>query len=128
MHFKIVISRQNFCPNQFLLQNIHKIQEIFRLIITNIINCIRWNRQTIFSIFSLRCILHYTFYTFYNIIHICEITFAISIIKNLNYLTFQQLIGKTKVSHIWTTCWSINCKETQTSRRNIIEFTVSMSQ
>ena len=50
MCFKIIILWQNLCTNQFLLQNIHKIQQILRLVISDIIHCIRRDWQTILSI------------------------------------------------------------------------------
>ena len=42
--FKVVIFRQDTSTDQFFLQNLYEVQQIFRVLITNVINCIRRNR------------------------------------------------------------------------------------
>ena len=128
MRFKIIVRRQYLGTDQLLLQNVHEVQQIFWLVVANVIDCIRRNRQTIFSNLSFRCSLHHTLYTFYNVICIGKITLAVAIVENLDCLPLQQLIGKTEVSHIRATRRTVKRKETQSCGRNIVELTVSMSQ
>ena len=96
------------------------------MIIAYIINFIRRYRQTIFTHPTFRSFCHHTNHAFYDVIHIRKVALTVPIIKYLDFLTFQQLIGKTKVSHIRTTCRTIYRKETETCGRNVIKFRVSM--
>ncbi len=76
--FKVIIFRQHFCPNQFFLQNLYEIQKVLRILIANVVDCIRRNWQTIFSISAFRCALHDTNNTFHNIVHISKVTLAVA--------------------------------------------------
>ena len=127
MCFKVIIFRQHFCPNQFFLQNLYEIQKVLRILIANVVDCIRRNWQTIFSISAFRCALHDTNNTFHNIVHISKVTLAVAIVENLNRLTFQQLISETEVSHIRAASRPIYRKEAQTRRRNVVEFGICVS-
>ena len=126
MCLKIIISRKYLGCYQFFLQNSHKIKQILRRIIPNIVYFIGGNRKTILAIFLFWRMLHNTYYTFHNVIYIGEVTLTVTIIENLNSFAFTQFIGKTKVRHIRTTCRTIDRKETKTSRGYIIEFTISV--
>ena len=88
MTFEIIIFREHPRTDQLLLQDIYKIQQIFRILVSNIIYSIRRNRQTVFPCFSFRSTLHDSLDTFYDIIYIGEISFAIAVVEDLNRLTF----------------------------------------
>ena len=127
MCFKIIIFRQNTSTNQFFLQNLYKVQQIFRVLVADVINCIRRNGQTIFTIFTFRRTLHHTDNALDNIIHISKVTLAVTVVENLNRFAFQQLVSKAEVRHIRATSRAIYCEESQTSGRNVIQLRVGMS-
>lgn len=126
MGIKIIILRQHSCTDQLLLQDVHKLQQILRLAVSDIVNRIRRNRQTILAISLLRRCLHHTLYPFHDIIHISKISLAVSIIKDLDLLPGTQLIGKSKICHVRSSRRSVNRKETKTRRWNIIKLAVRM--
>lgn len=68
--------------------------------------------------------LHYTHYTLYDVINKGEVTFTIPVIEDLYGLAFTELVGETKVSHIWTTGRSIDSKETEACGWDVVEFAV----
>ena len=126
MTVKIIIFRQNSRPDQFLLQNIHKLKQILRMIISDIVYRIRWNRQSIFSNLLFRWSLHHTHHALYNIINIGKITLAVPVIKNLNLFIIFKFIRKSKICHIRSSCRTIYRKETKSCGWNIVKFTVGM--
>ena len=115
------------CPDQLLLQDVHKLQQILRMAVSNVVNCIWWNRKPILSHLFLWGSLHHPLHTLYNVIHISKITLTVSIIENLNGLIITKFIGKSKICHIRTTGRSIHNKETKSCRRNIIKLRICMS-
>ena len=127
MCFKIIIRRQNPCPDQLLLQDVHKLQQILRMAVSNVVNCIRWNRKPVLPHLFLRGSLHHTLHSLYNIIHICKITLTVSIIENLDCLIITKFIGKSKICHIRAAGRSIHSKETKSCRWNIIQLGIGMS-
>ena len=120
MCFKIIIFRQNTSTNQFFLQNLYKVQQIFRVLIADVINCIRRNRQAIFAVLARRRALHHTDNALDNIIHISKVALAVTIVENLNCLAFQQLVGKAKVRHVRATSRAIHREEAQARGRNVV--------
>ena len=105
-----------------------QLQQILRLAVSDIVNRIRRNRQTIFAISLLRRCLHYTLHTFHDIIHISKISLTVSIIKDLDLLPGTQLIGKSKIRHVRSSGRSVYGEEPETGRRNIIQLAVGMGQ
>ena len=77
---KIIISRKYLGCYQFFLQNSHKIKQILRRIIPNIVYFIGGNRKTILAIFLFWRMLHNTYYTFHNVIYIGEVTLTVTIV------------------------------------------------
>ena len=76
---------------------------------------------------SWPCVLHNTNYTFYNVVNKSKVALTVAIVEDLDSLAFNKLVGETEVCHIGTTSWTINCKETQASRWDVIEFAICMS-
>ena len=97
---EVEILWQNASPHQFLLQDLHEVQQTLRLPATDVIDGIWRDGQTVFPRLSLGCTLHHPHDTLYAVIYICKIPAALAIIEDLDGLTFQQLIGKAEIGHI----------------------------
>ena len=63
---------------------------------------------------------------FYNIVYICKISAAVAIVEDLNGVTLQQLVRKPKICHVRTSGRTIDGKETQSCRWDIIQFRIAM--
>ena len=126
MCLEVIIFRQNLCTNQLLTQNLHEVQQIFWILIADIVNCIRRNRQTIFTVLFVRGFPHHTDNALNNIIDISKVTLAVAIVENLDGFALHQLVGEAKVGHVRTACRTIHGEETQTGGRNIVEFGVGV--
>ncbi len=80
MDFKVVILGKYPCSKQFLLQRLHKVQEVLKLAATDVIDIIRRYRQTVLASLLLLCFLHHTANTFHNVIHAGEVPAAAAIV------------------------------------------------
>ena len=126
MSLEVVIFRQHSGTNQFFAQNLHKVQQVFRILIPNVVNCIRRNRQTILAILFVRCLLHHTHNTLNDIIHISKVTLAVAVVEDLDGFALHQLIGEAEVGHVRTASRAIHSEESQASGRNVIELRVGV--
>ena len=93
---------------------------------TDVVNCIRRNRQTVLAILLVRCFLHHTDNTFHDVIHISKITLAVAIVEDFDSFALHQLVGESEVGHVRATCRTIHGEEAQSSGRNVIELRVGM--
>ena len=71
--------------------------------------------------------LHDSHYTLNNVINVGEISLAMTIVENLDGLALTQLISKTEICHVWSSCRTIDIEETKPCRWNVIELRVGMS-
>lgn len=106
VRLEVIISTQ-----QLLLQNRHKVQQVLRMAVADVVHLVRRQRQTILAHPALRRCLHHALYTLDNIVDIGKITLTIAIVENLNRLASQQLVRKAKVRHIRTAGRAINREE-----------------
>ena len=115
VNLEVVIFRQHLCTNQFFRKDLHEIKQVLRVLIADVVNGIRRNRQTILTILAVRCFLHHTDYALNNIVHISKVSLAVAIVKDLDGLALHQLVGETKIGHVWATCRTIDREKVQTS-------------
>ena len=121
MCLEIIVRRQHTGTHQLLRQNLHKVQQVLRVRIADVVNRIGRNGQPVLAILLFRRFCHHTDNAFYDVVHIGKVPLAVTVIKNLDSLTVDQLIGETKVSHIRTTRRAIYREEPQASGGNVVE-------
>ena len=120
MGLEIIIRSQHPCPDQLLLQDLDKSQQIFRLTVSYVVNLIGRNRQSILPHLFLWGFPDDPYKAFNNIIYIGKITLAVPVVKNLDLFSPEQLVSKSKVRHVRTAPGTIDRKKTQTRGRDIV--------
>lgn len=111
MGLKVIVIGQHTSAHQFLLEDSDEIEEIFGRIVADIIHLVGRNRKTVFSVLLFGGMLHNADYSFHNVIDISKITLAVTVVEDLDGLTFDQFVGETKVGHVGATSWAIDGKE-----------------
>ena len=128
MRFKIIVGRQNLRTDKFFLQYRHKVQQIFRIAVSDVINAVRRQRQPVPAVSLFGRTLHDTPDSLHDIVHIGEVPLAVSVVEDLYRLAFQKLIRKAKVRHIRSAGRTVDRKEAQSGGRNIIELGIGVSK
>ena len=49
MRLEVLVSGQDTCTKQLLLQNLHKVQQILGLTTTDVVNSVWWDGQAVFA-------------------------------------------------------------------------------
>ena len=112
---KIIILRQHASPYQFLAQNLHEVQQVFRVVVTNVIESVRRNRKPVLARSSVRSLSPSPFPRRSR----CRPMYvksrlAVAVVEYPDCLTGSQLTGEAKVSHIRPASRTIHCEEPQT--------------
>lgn len=118
MAIEVVIFRQEFGANQFLLENIDEIQEINGLAVADIVNFIG-------RVISGRPIDNAAD-PLDDVIDVGKIALAVAVIENLNIFAAQKFISEFEISHIGTTCRAVDGKKSKTGRGNVVKFAVAV--
>ena len=126
--FEVVVFGKNAGANEFLLQDVYELEEVFRPSAADVIYSIGRNGETVFAVFLFRRPLHDADDAFHNIINVGEIPFAVAIVENLYGLSGPQLVGKPEVSHIRPSGRAIDGEEAEACGGDVVEFGVAVSQ
>ena len=126
MSLEIIVCRKHTGSEQFLLKDGHELEKVLRIAVTDIVNSIRRDRQTVLTCLLCRSLLHDTDHTLYDIIYISKVALAVSVIEDLYLVTLHKLVGESEVGHIRASGRSIYSKETQTGRWDVVKLAVGM--
>ena len=63
---------------------------------------------------------------FYDVIDKGEVAFAVAVVEDLDGLAFTEFVGEAEVGHVWTTCRTIDCEESETGRGDVVELAVGV--
>ena len=115
MCFKVIILGKDSCTYKLFLENGYEVKKVFGRVVADIIYLVWRYRKPLLTVLLLWSVLHNADYTFYNVINKGEITLAVAIVKNLDSLAFNKLIGETELCHVRATSWPINGAAPETS-------------
>ena len=126
--FEIVVGWEHTCGDEFFLENGDEVQQILGRVVADVVNLVGRNRQTVFADLLFWRMLHDAHDALYNVINIGEVSFAVSIVENLDGLSFAQLVGEAEVRHVGTTGGAIDGEESQTSAWDVVELRIAMGK
>lgn len=70
--------------------------------------------------------LHDAHHTLHDVVDIGEVALAVAIVEYLDGLAFHQLGGEAEVSHVRTAGWTIDGKESEAGRGDVVELAIGM--
>lgn len=113
MRVEVIIRRKDPGADQLFLEDGHEVQQVFRVIVSDIIYGVRRDGKAVLAGFLLGRALHDTLYAFHDIVDVGEVPSAVAVIEDLYGLAVQQLVGKAKVSHIRSAGGAVHGEEAQ---------------
>lgn len=127
MGFEVVVRGQDAGTEQFLLQDLDEVQQVFGLATADVVHGVRGHGKAILSGGTGRSALHYTHHAFHNIIHVGEIPPAVAEVENLDGLAAEELVGEAEIRHIGPTGGAIHRKEAKPRGRNVVQLGIGVS-
>ena len=125
--FKVIVLGEHAGTDQLFLKDGHEVKEVLGRVVADVIYLVRWDGQPILTVLLLGDVLHDTNHSFHDVVDIGEVALAVAIIEYLDGIAFHQLVGEAEVSHVGTACGTIDGKETEAGRGDVVEFRVGMS-
>ena len=127
VRLEVVILWKHACCEEFFLQNGDEVQQVLRRIVADVIDFVRWNRQSVLAGLFFWCMLHDADNAFYDVIDKGEVAFAVAVVENLDGLALTKLVGEAEVGHVRTTGRTIDGEESQAGAWDVVELAVSVS-
>lgn len=128
MRPEIVIRGEHSGANEFLLKNIHEIEQIFGVTVADIIYSVRRQGKSVFAVLLFGSAAHYPADALDDIVNEGEVPTALAEVEDFNLLSPAEFIGKSEIRHIRSSGGAVNGKETESGRGDIIELRIGVSQ
>lgn len=126
MRFKVIVFRENSCTHQLFLQDGHEVEEVLGRVVADVVYLVRWDGESVLAVLLLGGVLHDAHHSLHNVVDIGEVALAVTVVENLDGLTFHQFVGEAEVCHVGTTCGAIDGKEAEAGRGDVVELAISM--
>ena len=126
MRLEVEVCRQHTGTHQFLLQDLHEVQQTLWLTATYIIHSVGWHRQAVLTFLAFRSPLHHTDHSLHDVVDIGEVPATVSVVEDLDGLALQQFVRKAEVRHIRSAGRTVHGEEAQSRRGDVIQFRVAV--
>ncbi len=123
---EVVVLRQDTGSQEFLLQDVHEVQEVLGLTATDVVHLVGRDGQTVFAGLLGRSHGHHSCYSLNNVVHVREIPAAVAVVVDLDDLALQQLVGEAKIRHIRPAGRTVHGEEAQAGAGDIVQLAVAM--
>ena len=128
MGLEVVIRGEHAGPDEFLLEDIDKVQQVLWLAAADVVDGIRRDGEPVLAGLLFRGFAHDPDDAFHDVIDIGEITTAVAVVVDVDGLAFQQLVREPEIGHIRTPGRSIDGEEAQARGRNIVKLGIAMCE
>lgn len=123
---EVVVLGQDAGTDQLFLQDGHEVEKVLGRVVADVIYLVRWDGQPVLAVPLLGGVLHDAHHSFYDVVDIGEVALAVAVVENLDGFTFHQFVGEAEVCHVGAAGGTIDSKEAQACRRNVVEFAIGM--
>ena len=129
MGIKVVVWWENAGTEEFFLKDGDEVEEVLGMAVAYVIDSIGNSLSPALpSREGSRSNLHDADNAFDDVVDVGKVALAVTIVEDLDGLTFHEFVSKTEVGHVGTTGWAIDGEETETSGGDIVEFRVGVGE
>ena len=125
---EIVVRGENSRSDEFLLEDIDKVQQVLGLAAADVVDGIRRDGKPVLAVLLFRGFAHDPDDAFHDVIDIGEIPSAVAVVVDLDGLAFQQFVRESEIGHVWTPCRTVDGEEAEARGRNIVKLGIAMSE
>jgi len=123
---EVVIGGEDFCADEFFLKDCHEVQQVFGVVVADVVDLVRREREAVFTILLFGSVLHHAHDAFDNVIDKSEVALALAVVENLDGLAGLELVGEAEVRHVRAASGAIDGKEAEPRARDVVELAVGV--
>ena len=126
MRVEVVVCGQHAGADQLFLEDGHEVEQVFGLVVADVIDLVRGNGQAVLTRALLGRMAHHAHHALYNVVDVGEVALAVAVIEYLDLLAAHQFVGETEIGHIGSAGRAVDGEEAKARTGDIVEFAVSM--
>ena len=125
---EVVVRGEYAGADEFLLEDIDKLQQVLGLAAADVVDGIRRDGQAVLAGLLFRGFAHDPDDAFHDVIDIGEIPSAVAVVVDLDGLTFQQFVRESEIGHIWTPGRTVDGEEAEARGRDIVKLGIAVGE
>ena len=126
MRLEVVIGGENFRTDEFLLEDCHEVQQVFGVVVADVVDLVRREWETVFAASLFGSVLHHAHDAFDNVIDEREVALALAVVENLDGLASLELVGEAEVGHVGAASGSVDGEEAEPRAGDVVELAVGV--
>jgi len=128
MGLEVVVLGEHSGSDEFLLEDIDKVQQVLGLAAADVVDGIRRDGKPVLTGLLFRGFAHDPDNAFHDVIDIGEIATAVAVVVDLDSLAFQQFVREAEIGHIRAPSGTVDGKEAEARGRDIVKFGIAMGE
>ena len=128
MGVEVVVLGEHSGSDEFLLEDIDKVQQVLGLAAANVVDGIRRDGKSVLAGLLFGSFAHDPDDAFHDVIDIGEIATAVAVVVDLDGLAFQQFVRESEIGHVRTPCRAVDGEEAEARGRDIIKFGIAVGE
>ena len=128
MCLEIVVGGEHAGSDEFLLEDIDKVQQVLGLAAADVVDGIRRDGKPVLAGLLFRGFAHDPDDAFHDVIDIGEIPSAVAVVVDLDGLAFQQFVRESEIGHVRTPCRTVDGEEAEARGRDIVKLGIAMGE
>ena len=128
MGLEVVVLREHAGADEFLLEDIDKVQQVFGLAAADVVDSIRRDGKPVLAVLLFRGFAHDADDAFHDVIDIGEIASAVAVVVDLDGLAFQQLVREPEIGHVRAARRAVDGEEAEARGRDIVKLGIAVCE
>ena len=128
MGLEVVVGGEDAGADEFLLEDVDKVQQVLGLASADVVDGIRRDGKPVLAGLLLRGFAHDPDDAFHDVIDIGEIPAAVAVVVDLDGLTFQQFVREAEIGHVRAPGRTVDGEEAKARGRNVIKLGIAVGE
>ena len=128
MGLEVVVGGEYAGSDEFLLEDIDKVQQVLGLATADVVDGIRRDGKPVLAVLFFWGFAHHPDDAFHDVIDIGEIPTAVAVVVDLDGLTLQQFVGEAEIGHVRAPCGTVDGEEAEARGRDIVKLGIAVGE
>ena len=128
MGLEVVVLGEHAGSDEFILEDIDKVQQVLGLAAADVVDGIRRDGKPVLAVLLFRGFAHDADDAFHDVIDIGEIPSAVAVVVDLDGLAFEQFVRESEIGHIRTPGRTVDGEEAEARGRDIIKLGIAVGE
>ena len=126
--FKVVILGEDAGADEFFLENLDEVEEVFWVGVADVVDFVGRERKAVFAGFLFGGVCHDAEDAFDDVVDVGEVTLAVAVVEDFDFVAFDKLVGEAEICHVGAAGGTVDGEEAETGGGDVVEFGVGVGE